>query len=960
MKHISRTLNLRLVMFVFCAFFLAGQFLKVSFLSSSSSSSAPPPQQSGVPQANLPADVYNAVKALPNARVELLGQDGIPSFVAGDLGRIQVTPDQITEKELLPALQKIAPVFRLRAQDLSLNRIQKDDLGFVHIRYRQTKNGLSVVGGDFIVHINPKGIVHAVNGKARDGFDLSATPAITGKAAAAAALGARQGQTATAGQPRLTYLISSQQNMHLTYEISVEGVDAKGAPVRDLVYVDANDGKVVDINPQVLDALNRQVYTARSGGVNQCIHPGTLVRSEGGFSSADPVVNTVYEYMKNVYDTYHDLFGRDSWDGSGGSMISTVHHCSIPGVAARWETDNQAIFMDTGSGSYSDCLDIVGHEFTHGVSIHSGLGTGREAGALNEAWSDIFGAVVEIHTRPNNSSGWWIIGEDCAPPGIHFMSNPTQDGSSVDNYDELLDTNPAGPDGGNVHNNAGIANLAFYLLVNGGVHPRIPSGSVPALGIGPAQQIFYRATTAGYLIGDATFADARIATVQAATDLNSSYVAAVNATWDAVKVTTTRPLDSTFISQSVPTVLVAGESTNVSITFRNSGSQTWLATELATFFLKSEPTSTTWGTCCSDLPHNVLPGDNVTFNFTITAPSTPGTYGFQWRMFKTSIAGFGQFTPNVNIKVVSAPTFNDNAIFVSQSVPTLMDPGQTYVVSVVMKNTGSTIWTTSGGYSLGSQNPDNNTTWGINHVSMPSNIPGGSNANFSFFVTAPTSPGTYNFQWRMAKGFAAWFGNASTNVVVTINNGPTAPTNLAATIVSNSQVNLSWNDTSSNETGFKIERRIGTTGTFTQIATVGANVTSFSNTGLTPLTTYCYRVRSYNANGNSAFSNEVCVTMPDQPPAAPTGFSAAFADCTIGMSWTDNSNDETGFIIEKRVGSFGPFTEFTRVDADQPAAADPGPFQQSTYYFYRVRAYNAAGVSAPSNQSQVLWFFSCN
>src|ERR1044072_2611637 len=150
---------------------------------------------------------------------------------------------------------------------------------------------------------------------------------------------------------------------------------------------------------------------------------------------------------------------------------------------------------------------------------------------------------------------------------------------------------------------------------------------------------------------------------------------------------------------------------------------------------------------------------------------------------------------------------------------------------------------------------------------MPSNIIGGGQANFSFFVTAPSLPGTYNFQWRMAKGFAGWFGNASANVVVTINNGPNAPGNLTATVASNSQVNLSWSDISTNETGCKIKKKTGTNGTFTQIATVGANVTSYSNTGLAPLTTYCYRVRAYNAN-NSAFSNTACVTTPDQPPAA--------------------------------------------------------------------------------------------
>src|SRR5688572_9801119 len=83
---------------------------------------------------------------------------------------------------------------------------------------------------------------------------------------------------------------------------------------------------------------------------------------------------------------------------------------------------------------------------------------------------------------------------------------------------------------------------------------------------------------------------------------------------------------------------------------------------------------------------------------------------------------------------------------------------------------------------------------------------------------------------------SAWAGRA-----------PAAPANLSAAAVSSSQINLTWQDASSNESGFKIERAPTAGGAWVQIATVGANVTTYANANLTASTTYYYRVRSYNS-----------------------------------------------------------------------------------------------------------------
>ena len=81
-------------------------------------------------------------------------------------------------------------------------------------------------------------------------------------------------------------------------------------------------------------------------------------------------------------------------------------------------------------------------------------------------------------------------------------------------------------------------------------------------------------------------------------------------------------------------------------------------------------------------------------------------------------------------------------------------------------------------------------------------------------------------------------------------------------VVTAAQVTLSWSDNSTNEEGFRIERRTGTTGTYAEIAAVGVNAASYTDVNLANGTTYCYRVRAYNAGGASAYSNEQCATTP--------------------------------------------------------------------------------------------------
>ena len=176
---------------------------------------------------------------------------------------------------------------------------------------------------------------------------------------------------------------------------------------------------------------------------------------------------------------------------------------------------------------------------------------------------------------------------------------------------------------------------------------------------------------------------------------------------------------------------------------------------------------------------------------------------------------------------------------------------------------------------------------------------------------------------------------------------PQTPGSLTATAVSTTQINLAWIDNSTNETGFRIERSTDNVN-FAQIASVGANIEAYSNTGLAGSTTYYYRVRATNTTGNSAYSNTANATTQGISPNAPSGLTAiAVAKNRINLAWTDQSSNETGFKIERSTNGTS-FTQIATVAANVTTYASTG-LKGNRKYYYRVRAYNGTGNSAYSN-----------
>ena len=179
---------------------------------------------------------------------------------------------------------------------------------------------------------------------------------------------------------------------------------------------------------------------------------------------------------------------------------------------------------------------------------------------------------------------------------------------------------------------------------------------------------------------------------------------------------------------------------------------------------------------------------------------------------------------------------------------------------------------------------------------------------------------------------------------------PVAPTNLNATASNFSSANLTWRDNANNELGYRIESKIGATGTYGLVTTEGPNTTAATINNLIEGTQYYYRLQAVNAGGRSAYSNETsAVTVLTSPDSLTP---QALSSSQVRLTWTDRCATETGFRIERSPLTDTNFAEIATVGANTTSFTDTG-LNRATTYYYRVRAYNAYTTSAYSSERHV-------
>ena len=443
--------------------------------------------------------------------------------------------------------------------------------GKAHVRLDQTLDGVPVFGAQAIVHLASDGEVSDVTDRWARDLVVDTVPRIT--AGDAIALAERREGPSLESPDADLFVLRHRGRDHLVWRVQLQQLDGTARSAMPVVFVDAHTEEVVRRYDNLQTASTGHASTAYNGDisfpVDQISGRWHLRSSDDGVGTYDLLGGTpswissssLTDVTSGSVDGFGDevavdahfgavqthayyaaMHGRDGIDGSGGPnlsdgvTVSAVHYGE--GYANAFWNGSAMVYGD-GDGWNAGpltSLDIAAHEMTHGVTQHTaGLIYDGESGALNEAMSDIFAALVEQYVEGDGPDRW-KIGEDCWTPNtagdaLRDMSNPTVDYASRDHYD----TRYTGlSDNGGVHWNSGIANLAFHLLVEGGVHPNPTHRVVTVQGIGwdKAGAIFYGALTE-HMTPSTDFFGARAATIAAAEGLYGAGSAEADAVADA-------------------------------------------------------------------------------------------------------------------------------------------------------------------------------------------------------------------------------------------------------------------------------------------------------------------------------------------------------------------------------------------------------------------------------------------
>lgn len=524
---------------------------------------APPPTE-GVTRAQFRA--FEALEGATNQSWLWLQHEALKTpmhLSAPRTGSPMLAPGGDPVKTTLELLSKHKALFKMRdpALELAATRADVDALGMTHARFQQMTHGVPVVGAELMAHYDRAGRLTAIDANyVSDLEGVDVNPIVSAEGALALAKADVLSRSIVAEESlepedgRLVVFAPPSAPARLAYRYRLRAL-AASPPAIWITTVDAKTGEVIhrydDLQTvkgqgtgvlgdkkqiEVTASGGGYVMTDASGGAQvrtytagqQQTTPGSQVTStsatswDTGVPGAGAAVDAHFNAAA-VLKYYKDKQQRNAIDGKGGALISTAHFGRAFDNAA-WDGAGM-IYGDGGQLFYalSVSLDVVGHEFTHGVTEKtSGLLYENQSGALNEAVSDIFGAFIERSISPDDVKNWQL-GEAVVKQGraLRNMKDPSAGASPQPAHmSQYVHTQQ---DNGGVHINSGIVNNAAYLMTVGGTNPVSKTEVKYGIGWDKSEQLWYRANTK-YFLQSASFGQAAQGVLQAAQDIGLTEV----------------------------------------------------------------------------------------------------------------------------------------------------------------------------------------------------------------------------------------------------------------------------------------------------------------------------------------------------------------------------------------------------------------------------------------------------
>ncbi len=502
------------------------------------------------------------------AALAVLAPTGASSAAPSAGGADRTAPATVTPSGKVAARSSAAKLVSGKPQVLKAGKHDSfkagkvlTSMGLQYVPYERSYRGLPVVGGDFVVATDASGRVLATSVAQTRKTTLRSTSPQVAKAAARTTSAKRLGK-AELGRTRLVVL--QEKRSSLAWETWVTGTVAKGhhkgEASRLTVYVDARTGKVLSTKEHVLagtgtgnwEGSGLPLPTTGSGSSYSMTNSNASTlkcqnaSGNATFTGTDDVwgngaatdretgcVDAFYsaEKMRQMMSTW---LGRNGMNGSGGWVPIRV---GLNDVNAYYDGTQVQIGHKQGSNAWIGSMDVVAHEFGHGVDDKTPGGI--SGNGTQEFVGDTFGAATEYYANNPADAPDFLVGEEINLVGqgpIRNMYNPAAVGdpncysSSIPNAE--------------VHAAAGPGNHWFYLLSQGsagsGGSPASPtcnSSSVTGIGIQKAQQIMYNAML--LKTSSSSYLKYRTWTLTAAKNLfpgSCTEFNTVKAAWDAVSV----------------------------------------------------------------------------------------------------------------------------------------------------------------------------------------------------------------------------------------------------------------------------------------------------------------------------------------------------------------------------------------------------------------------------------------